>query len=216
MRKQIRIADAVASQFPQFVQEDYQTFIAFIEAYYTFLDKQNLTRSLENIKDIDTTLDSFVQLLKREIAPDIPVSDRFFISNAKKFHLARGSEESYRTLFRLLLKKEIDISYPAEKMLRVSGGQWQQDISFFVKVTSGDPYLLQNDFLYITGKTNNGITRRHKVFVKKIQQVETSLDVYEVFIARNYFGKILVNDTISYKGVVGNIIPKTSKITVIR
>lgn len=215
MQKQNSISDVVAGHFPYFVQEDYPTFIAFVEAYYTFLNSQKLTRSLENIKDVNTSLDDFISLIKREVAPDVPVTNRFFISNVKKFHLARGSEESYRTLFRLLLKKEIDILYPAEKMLRVSDGQWQQDISFFIKVTTGNPFVLQNDFLYVAGKSAGNIARRHKVFVKKIQQVETATDIYEVFITRNYFGEISVGDTISYKGVVAKIVPTTSKIKVI-
>lgn len=215
MSKHTRISDVIASQFPHFVQEDYATFIAFMEAYYSFLDSQSLTRAIENIKDADTTLDKFIELLKREIAPEIPLTNRFFLSNTKKFHLARGSEESYRTLFRLLLKKEIDILYPAEKMLRVSDGQWQQDISFFIKVTAGNPYLLQNDFLYITSSIAKPVTSKRRVFVKKIQQVETAVNIYEVFIARNYYGKLTIGDTISYKGVSAVIVPTTSKINIV-
>lgn len=216
MQKQTSIADIVAGQFPFFVQEDYATFIAFMEAYYTFLDKQKLTRSLESIKDVDNALDEFIQLIKREIAPEIPVTNKFFLSNSKKFHLSRGSEESYRTLFRLLLKKEIDILYPADKMLRVSDGQWQQDISFFIKVTAGDPFSLQNDFLLITTAISLPAPRRIKVFVKKVQQVETALDIYEVFIARNYFGTLAANDVISYKGVSAKIVPTTSRVKIVQ
>lgn len=215
-QKQTSIADVVAGQFPQFIREDYATFIAFMEAYYTFLNDQKLTRSLENIKDVNDSLDEFIQLIKYEIAPDIPTTNRFFLSNAKNFHLSRGSEESYRALFRLLLKKEIEILYPSEKMLRVSDGQWQQDISFFIRVKRGNPYDLQNDFLYIDSISQIPAKRRHKVFVKKIQQVETALNVYEVFISRNYFGKLEIDDTISYKGVVASIVPTTSKIRVIK
>lgn len=216
IQKMTSIADVVASQFPQFVREDYTTFIAFIEAYYTFLNNQKLSRNLENIKDVNDTLDEFIQLVKLEIAPDIPTTNRFFLSNAKNFHLSRGSEESYRTLFRLLLKKEIEILYPSEKMLRVSDGRWQQDISFFISVKSGNPYDLQNDFLFIDSVSQRPARRRHKVFVKKIQQVETARNVYEIFISRNYFGKLEIGDTISYKDVVATIIPTTSKIRVVK
>lgn len=217
MSKNSKLRDIVASQFPNFVQDDYPTFVAFLEAYYAYLDSQKLTRSLEYIKDIDKTLDEFIGYIRREIAPETPETNKFFLQNAKKAQLARGSEESYRLLFRFLLKKEIEMHYPSEKMLRVSGGEWEQDVSFFLKVTSGDVYRLQNQYLYINSQQNQSKYRhRHRVYVKKIQKVETTADVYEVFIAKSFYGIINIGDTVNYNNVVGVIQPTTSKVKIIQ
>jgi len=215
MPKFSKIADIVSSQLPNFVQDDYPTFIAFLEAYYTFLDQQKMTRNLEYIKDVDSTLDDFIGYIRREIAPEIPQNNRFFMNHAKEAQLARGSEDSYRSLFRLLLKKEIDIQYPAEKMLRASGGEWEQDTSFFMKVTAGDPFTLQNNYLYINC-VKRQTAHKHRVYVKKIQKVETTLDIYEVFITKNYYGIIDHDDEINYNGVKAVIQPTTAKVKIVK
>lgn len=215
MSKITKLSDVVSSQFPNFVQDEYPVFIAFLEAYYTYLDQQKLTRSLEYIKDVDRTIDEFISYIKKEIAPEIPQNNLLYLQNAKQTQLARGSEESYRTLFRLLLKKEIVIEYPAEKMLRVSAGEWEQDTSFFLKVTSGNVFSLQNNFLYINCNKRQ-TPHRHRVYVKKIQRVETTLDVYEIFIARNFYGIIDIGDTVDYNGVTGVIEPATNKVKILQ
>ena len=53
------VASLVKSQLPEFVREDYQTFGAFVEAYYEYI--QNNELDLKTIRDIDTTLESFIR-----------------------------------------------------------------------------------------------------------------------------------------------------------
>ena len=132
-----KISSLVSRQIPEFVREDYPTFVAFVEAYYEWLQTQLLDYA--ETRDLDTTLDDFIQYFKKELAynlPGIVQDDRFYIERIKDLYLAKGSEASYKLLFKLLYNKEVQLSYPGQQLLRASDGRWNQDVSLFAKVSS--------------------------------------------------------------------------------
>ena len=137
----INTSSLIPNQLPDFVRADYPTFIAFVEAYYEYLDNQGV--DLKSLRDLDTTIDSFIQYFKRELAINLPseitVDERFLLQHIKDQYLAKGSEGSFKLLFRLLFNKNVTVNYPGRQMLRASDGRWQQDVSIFVNVTLGDP-----------------------------------------------------------------------------
>ena len=219
MSKFTKLTNIAPSQLPQFVREDYPTFIAFIKAYYEYLDNQKISRNIESLRDIDDTLTDFVKYLKQELAISAPAlaNDRFFLKNSKQSYIAKGSEQSYECLFRLLYNKNVQIEYPGEKVIKASGGEWVQDVSFFLTVTAGDVYDLANDYLYIYTTTTKGtVAHKHRVYVKRIQQVETTDNTYEVFISKNYYGDLNIGDTVDYKGVKGVIQKTTSNVSIVK
>lgn len=217
MPKFTKLANIVPSQLPKHIQEDYPTFTSFLKAYYEYLDNQKLTRSLEYLRDPDQTLDAFIGHLKNEVAVLAPQlsKDRFFLKHTKESYVARGSEEAYKCLFRFLYNKEVEINYPSEKIFKISGGQWEQDVSFFLKVDAGDAYSLQNDYLYINDiKTIGTKNHTHRVYVKKVRPVTSVEGVYEVFIEKNFYGNLDIGDTVDYKGVVGTLLPTPAKVKI--
>ena len=56
----------IPSQVPDFVRSEYPTFVAFVEAYYEYLDTQGI--DLKTLKDLDITLDTFIGYFKKELA----------------------------------------------------------------------------------------------------------------------------------------------------
>ena len=140
-----KISNVVATQLPEFVRAEYPTFVAFVEAYYEFLENSQV--DISKIRDIDSTLDEFIKHFKSELAHNYPNSasfdtERYLLKHIKDQYLAKGSEASYKLLFRLLYGKDVYMDYPGKQMLRVSDGRWQQDISLFVRVDVGDPISL--------------------------------------------------------------------------
>ena len=134
------ISTLVQGQLPEFIRDDYQTFIAFLEAYYQFLE-QNLIDDFDTVRDIDTTLDSFIQYFKDELAVNFPaviVDERNLYPKLKQIYTAKGTEDSFKTLFKLLYNKNLDILYPSQQILRISDGKWNQSTSIFVNVSTGD------------------------------------------------------------------------------
>ena len=62
----IDLKNIVSRQIPEFAREDYPLFVAFVEAYYDYLGQQE-KRNLADIRDIDQTLDEYIQFFKSEL-----------------------------------------------------------------------------------------------------------------------------------------------------
>lgn len=214
------ISSIVASQVPDFVREDYPTFIAFLEAYYDFLETQTRV-DLKSVRDLDTTLDSFIKHFKSEIGFNIPytvVNERFLMKHIKDLYLAKGSEASYKLLFRLLFNKDIEMSYPGRQMLRASDGKWEQETSIFCKVEYGDVQQLLNSTVDVitVNKTIKVLVERVSPVTILVGGVEAySSDTYELLINRKYFGSLSIGDTITLGTTfIGKIVPTTSTVKV--
>ena len=101
-----KLSSLVAGQLPEFIREDYQTFVAFLEAYYEFLEA-NVNTDYKSLKDIDNTLDSFIQYFKHEIAinlPNLPIDERFLLQHIRELYRAKGTEADFKLLFRIFAK----------------------------------------------------------------------------------------------------------------
>lgn len=210
-----KISSLVSAQFPEFIREDYQTFVSFVEAYYEYLETQVVT-DFQQIGDIDTTLDSFIRYFKSELALNFPatlVDDRFLLPKIKELYISKGTEASYKLLFRLLYNKEIEVRYPATQMLRVSDGKWIQRISVFAQVNIGSP----DDIL---GKTVNIIStdrtnlKKISVFIDSYESTSTA-GIYEFFLLSGFTGTFNVGDLLNYSTIfTGAIIATTSTLKI--
>jgi len=211
----------IPTQVPEFVREDYPTFVAFIEAYYEYLDNSGV--DLTSLRDLDTTLDDFIKYFKNELAINMPadlqVSDSFLLENIKNHYLAKGSEQSFKLLFKLLYNKDVQVKYPGTQMLRASDGRWQKDVSLFIKVSTGTPDLIEGKLVDVI-KPNTTfkvlVDRRQYVEVEVDRVVQLSNNTYEIFIDRRFFGNIEVGDVIRYQTIfAGTIVATTSKVSIL-
>jgi hypothetical protein len=219
-----KISSLVASQLPEFIREDYPTFVAFLQAYYEYLETTQA--DLFTIRDIDKTLDSFIEFFKDEVAPNSPIyafgqdRERFNLSRIKDHHLSKGSELSYKFLFRLLFNKNVSVKYPGTQVLRASDGKWIQDVSIFARVNVGNPDDVVGRLIDVV--TPNKIIRvlvdrRQDVEVEIDRYVQISPDTYEFYIDRRFFGDININDRIRYEGIFdATIVSTTSKISILQ
>ena len=123
----------IASQFPSIYREEGSFLVDFITAYYTHFDATN-DRDIPKLKDIDTTLTTFLVYYKKKYLADLPidtvVDTRFIIKHISDLYKRKGSEESLRLLFRLFFDEDIDVFYPSTALLKPSDS-----------VFGGDTYL---------------------------------------------------------------------------
>ena len=130
-----KLSTQVADQFPDFFKEEGQNFLAFIEGYYEYLEQNGkLTEAIQNLedtKDINTTLDSYLTHFQETLLPSVPhdvLSDkRLMAKYVKYYNVTRGSLASYKLLFRAIYNEDVEVNYPAEQMLKISDGDWQLD-----------------------------------------------------------------------------------------
>lgn len=130
-----RVSNLIEQQFPDFVRDDGPNLVAFVKAYYEWAEQANnfieVSKNLLEYQDIDNTYDKYLEYFHREIMNSFPrsmlVNKKLFAKHVKDLYRSRGSELSYRLLFRVLFNEEIDFYYPGNDILRASDGRWVEE-----------------------------------------------------------------------------------------
>lgn len=210
--KTVKPSIAVQRQIPQHIRENYPLFVEFIKAYYEYLE-DNQQVEIEKVRDIDTSLDKFINQFRGEISNGIPVDKaadkRMLIKHLREFYASRGSEASYKFIFKVLFNQDAQLYYPSAQILRVSDGKWNQDVSIFVKSSAASPNLFALSGNFITISTiriiaGKRITKTLRTHVERV--LEYSAGTYELFIEREYANEIDVYDD---KSKIGSTISFT-------
>lgn len=211
-----KISSLVSGQLPEFIQEEYQTFVSFLESYYEYLH-DNVITDYATVRNIDTTSSDFIKYFKNELAinfPSVQVDDRFLLPRLKELYVSKGSEASIRALFRLLFDKEIIVKYPSKQMLRVSDGKWIQQNSIYISVVSGDINTILGNYINIvsTATINNS---NIKVLIDSYQLVPNTT-IYELFLASPILGNFSIGDLVTYGSFVGSVKSTTQSVSVVQ
>lgn len=122
----------VRSQLPEYIRTNYDTFVAFVESYYEWMDRSgnaiDLSKNMPSYIDLDTTLNGFTDYFVKQFLPLFPpdklTNPTFFVQHAKEFYRTKGTAKAVKLLFRLLYNQDIDIFYPKESVLRASSSGW--------------------------------------------------------------------------------------------
>ena len=131
----------VAQQVPGYVQAQYPAFVDFLQGYYDWLHNEYITQPIETIVDLEQTPEEYVTYFKKQLASTIPEEvdccRRLLYSRIKDLYTAKGTEEAFRLLFRVLYDTEILILYPSEQILRASDGRWVQENFIAIETYDG-------------------------------------------------------------------------------
>lgn len=187
-------ANNVKYTLPEFVQNDYTTFVTFLEKYYDWMDSENnpinllLNKSYYDIDEAtDNELEKWRLLLARKWPKTIPVDKKFFYKHIKDIYESKGTKASTESFFRLFYGEDVDVIYPSKYVLRASDGRWQQ--SQAIKVTSANDYEVLNlqgkliDLCYYS--TTGTLTRLYKIEAEVVDVIKiayTAPQQYEVYL----------------------------------
>ena len=128
------ISQLIEDQFPAIYREDSPTLIAFVKAYYEYMEQTGqsieLSREMFNANDIDRTLDKFISHFKAKYLDEFPfvatTDKRFLVKNILDFYSAKGSEASIKLLLRLLFQEDVDVYLPGQDILKPSDSKWSR------------------------------------------------------------------------------------------
>ena len=197
-----RISVRVEGQLPDFVKQDHATFVAFLEAYYEYLEQTGkpyeIVGNLRNYFNIDKTVDDFLQYFKTQFGKDIPEAvfansnKPHVIKRLRDFYRSKGSEKSFQFLFRLLYQEEIEFYYPSVDMLRVSDGRYTKDKILRCVDTSGSSAIF--DF---TGKTITGGTSGTQGIVELVLKEQVGVFEVSTIYLSKVVGTFIDNETIT-------------------
>lgn len=130
------ISPFIANQFPSIYKEEGPLFIAFVKAYFEWLESQNQviydSRRLLEYRDIDKTVDVFINEFKKKymfpIPDDIAGDKRLLQKHIKEVYGSKGTERGLKLLFQLLFADNISVYKPGDDVFRLSDGEWNRDI----------------------------------------------------------------------------------------
>lgn len=133
----------ILSNIPQHIVANYPLFVDFLQSYFEFMDQtgnpSDIIGNFNQYMDIDSTIDDFLEYFKNNLLKDIPKSvmcdERLLLKHIKELYTSKGSEASYKFLFRALYNKEISFNIPNDSVLRPSDGKWKQDYSITAKIS---------------------------------------------------------------------------------
>ena len=166
----LKTSTLINRQVPEFVRDEYPLFVSFLEAYYEFLDKQNEiygeAKDLRYLSDVDFSLEQFESHFFNSFLPfvpnDVSINKETLIKNILPLYLSKGSEKSYKLLFRLLFNDDVVIENPGKNILIASDGRWSSDdvlradtVVYSEYVSDGTktiyflPYIIEKDLFTV-------------------------------------------------------------------
>ena len=174
------ISPFIPGQIPAFYNDDYPNFVAFIKAYYEWLEQSNLTdvysgavgkaRSLSDYMDIDRTESQFLVHFKKQYLSQLPLNtlsdQRLLTKHILELYRTKGTPRAYELLFRMLFNESIQLVIPNNFIFRTSNAKW--NVPQYIEV-SDHPYL---DSLIGKGIVNSSRTARAVVENYTIKHVK--------------------------------------------
>lgn len=169
-----KISNFIESQFPQFYLDEGAKFVDFVKAYYEWMENEgtqlikagpvNHARNLYDYRDIDNTLNAFLEHFQRKYLYGIPfktITDpRLLLKHVLDVYRSKGSIQCYKLLFRLLYNEDCEVYLPSSDILRISDGTWVEPKYLEV--------IDQSNINRYLGQVINGTTSHTQAVVENI------------------------------------------------
>lgn len=127
----------IDQQFPDIYRQDGPELVQLVKDYYKFLESESnqsnyVSRRFFEYKDVDTTLKSMLIFFQKKYMADLPLKEEivpFLTKNILDLYRRKGTPAGIETFFSIFFNEyDIEITYPAEKMLRVSDSKWRRGV----------------------------------------------------------------------------------------
>lgn len=193
-----KTSSKVLFQLPEFIRSDtnYETFVAFIQAYYEWLEQYNIgsgkegviygTQNLLNYQDVDfvesgETFNKFIDYYINDFLPNFPkdaLTDKSkMVKIARRLYQTKGTPASYQFLFRALYNSDADIFLTRDVVLKASDGKWY--VSKSLRLDTNDEQWLSIDNLRVFGLTSKSIAT-----IERSTSVNSRIEVFITNIGR--------------------------------
>lgn len=195
-RVKAKTSAVVSRQVPEFVREDHPEFVSFLEAYYEWLDENYNSKKIDNIMQLDESVDEFVDHFAEQFMQFVPKSilaDRNLVMRyAKDLYESKGTPKSFDLLFRIMFNEEPqEIYYPKVDILKSSDGKWEENL-----IIRG--FDVQGDSFSLIGQTisqpnpETGLTETYGLVESVIKYNVGIEEITEINLSRNgLFGEFV-------------------------
>lgn len=197
-----QISYLVQNHFPDFYKAEGPNLVAFMEAYYEWLESENnvigKSRDLLNYFDVDRSVDAFVANFKQKYLVNFPLlaetDQRTFVKRASEIYRSKGSQRAIELLFRLLYNEDITVYYPTNDVLRPSTGQWVVPEYLELSIAARTMEFIGN---VVTG-SRSGAT----AVVSRVARRTLAGKTFDVAYLTNVTGSFQLNEIVTYDGLI--------------
>lgn len=200
-------APYIPQQLPAIYRQNGPLFIAFLQAYYTWLgldgnlDAKSQTLMLN--RDVDTTLPEFLTHFEKKYLEGIPLSDfsdvevRSLVKNIKNIIGLKGSAEGIKYLFNALYGETVDIYRPGNDLFKTSDGNWNEEK--YIEV-SYSPILVKTEGSIVTGIKSGATAYVYRFERRMLPKNKSSYVLY----VSDVSGTFLPNEALRFGGLALN------------
>lgn len=196
-----QISSQVKHQFPAFYREQGPQFVAFLEAYYEWMEQQgniiDQSRRLFDTTDIDRTADQYLEHFKAKFMAELPVeligNQRLFQKHILELYRSKGSVAGLKLLFRLMYNEDVDVYIPSYDIFKASDNVWKQP--HYLEVT------LVDSLWSFQGKSIRGASSGARAIVENVEQKSVDGKVINLINISNLFGEFAAGESVIYDGL---------------
>jgi len=207
------ISPFIASQFPAFYRDQGSTFVAFLQAYYEWMEQEgnviNSARSLLDYMDIDQTEQQFIKHFKNTYIQSLPESiisnKQLLVKHILDLYRTKGTQRAYELLFQILFGESIDIYIPSNYIIKPSDGVWV--VPQYIEV-SGSSYLVQ-----LAGNQIYSASESATAIVESVYQKIVNNKIVNVVNISSLVGRFKTGDKILCKNIPGLTISNAPYVT---
>jgi len=197
-----QISYLVEKHFPAFYREEGEVFVAFVQAYYEWLESEEQvigkSRDLLNYFDVDRSVDAFVDSFKQKYLVNFPLlaetDQRTFVKKASEIYRSKGSQRAIELLFRLLFNEDITVYYPTVDVFRPSTGNWVVPVYIELSIATKTSSFIGN---IITG-ARSGATG----VVSRVARRTLAGKTFDVAYLTNITGDFQLNEVVTLDGQI--------------
>lgn len=200
-----KISNLIENQFPDFYKSEGENFILFLKAYYEWMETTGNpvyhSRNLLNYRDIDNTIEGFLEYFQKKylygIPFDIIANKRFLLKHILDVYRSKGTIQCYKLLFRLIYNEDVEIYLPSRDILRASDGKWKEPK--YLEVSNSE------DLYGLRGKTIVGSSSGTTAIVENVVKENYNTSVVNIVYISNVLprgGQFIVGEKLLEDGVV--------------
>ncbi len=176
-----KISPLIESQFPGIYRTDGPNLIAFVRAYYEWLEESGnalyYSRRLPEIGDIDQTLDEFLIHFKNTFLDGMPfatsLDKRLLVKHALDLYRSKGSPRSIELAFLLLYNETVEVELPSKLILKPSDSEYYLPV--YLEVSGSHEKLEELVGREIFGSNSSALAFVEGIVTKTVAQKVISI-----------------------------------------
>lgn len=149
--------------------------------------------SVQNLSTL--LLKEFLYKLKKQLIPGFEnrefadgLNEKNFIKQAKDFYKSKGTDDSYKIIFKALFGDNVDVIKPRDYLFKPSDAKYRITKDLVVESISGDPTYLVNRTLY---QDKTEFIERAYGTITQVEKIQRSNKTYYILSLDNDFDKDL-------------------------